>query len=80
MTQEWDAFVLCLKKPLPITFRINGQGRFADRLLAQMESNFMKQFTEEPVVVSGLRRRPGELASSRCCTRKGRRPLRVPCM
>lgn len=49
--QEWDTFLLCLKKPLPITFRINGQGKFADRLVAQMESNFLKQFTEEPVVV-----------------------------
>ncbi len=52
LMQEWDTFLLCLKKPLPITFRINGQGKFADRLVAQLESNFLKQFTEEPVVVS----------------------------
>ncbi|KAL4422857.1 hypothetical protein ABPG75_009054 [Micractinium tetrahymenae] len=51
--EEWDAFLLCLKKQLPITFRINGQGKFADRLVAQMESNFLKQFTEEPVVLDG---------------------------
>lgn len=51
--EEWDTFLLCLKKPLPITFRINGQGKFADRLVAQMESNFLKQFTEEPVVLDG---------------------------
>ena len=30
--QEWDAFLLSLKKSLPITFRINGRGKFADRL------------------------------------------------
>ena len=51
--QEWDAFIAALKRPLPITFRINGQGKFADRLVARLESNFMQQFTEEPVVVSG---------------------------
>ncbi|KAL4448837.1 hypothetical protein ABPG77_007554 [Micractinium sp. CCAP 211/92] len=51
--EEWDTFLLCLKKPLPITFRINGQGKFADRLVAQLESNFLKQFTEEPVVLDG---------------------------
>ena len=50
--QEWDAFVAALKRPLPITFRINGQGKFADRLVERLESNFMQQFTEEPVVVS----------------------------
>lgn len=52
VTQEWDAFIAALKRPLPITFRINGQGKFADRLVARLESNFMQQFTEEPVVVS----------------------------
>lgn len=51
--QEWEAFIAALKRPLPITFRINGQGKFADRLVARLESNFMQQFTEEPVVVSG---------------------------
>lgn len=50
--QEWDAFIAALKRPLPITFRINGQGKFADRLVARLESNFMQQFTDEPVVVS----------------------------
>ena len=51
--QEWDAFILALKKPLPITFRINGQGKFADRLLERLEANFMQQFTEGPLEVGG---------------------------
>ena len=42
--QEWDAFIATLKRPLPITFRINGQGQFADRLLERLERNFMAQF------------------------------------
>ena len=53
LLQEWDEFILALKKPLPITFRINGQGKFADRLLEKLEANFMQQFTEGPLEVGG---------------------------
>jgi hypothetical protein len=44
LPQEWDDFILCLKTPLPITFRINGGGQFADRLREKLETDFMAQF------------------------------------
>lgn len=49
---EWDSFVDVLRKPLPITFRINGSGRYANELRAKMESDFFSHFSDKPIVVS----------------------------
>jgi multisite-specific tRNA:(cytosine-C5)-methyltransferase/tRNA (cytosine34-C5)-methyltransferase len=48
---EWQEFLDILKKPLPITFRINGSGRFANELRQKMESDFFSHFSEGPVMV-----------------------------
>lgn len=37
---EWDAFMTTLRKPLPVTFRINGRGRFAEALRLSIESKW----------------------------------------
>eukprot|EP00198_Chlamydomonas_reinhardtii_P014070 XP_001703407.1 tRNA-(m5C) methyltransferase [Chlamydomonas reinhardtii] len=54
---EWGAFLAALKRPLPVTFRINGSGRFADHLRDRLTSDFFAQFgdgnlrvDDEPVV------------------------------
>lgn len=52
VAQEWDDFIAALKRQLPITFRINGQGSNVDRLREKLQGEFLGQFTEEPVVVS----------------------------
>jgi multisite-specific tRNA:(cytosine-C5)-methyltransferase/tRNA (cytosine34-C5)-methyltransferase len=49
---EWQEFLDILKKPLPITFRINGSGRFANELRQKLESDFFSHFSEGPVMVS----------------------------
>lgn len=49
---EWDQFVEMLKKPLPITFRINGSGRYANELRETLESDFFTNFSKGPIVVS----------------------------
>jgi hypothetical protein len=49
---EWQEFLDVLKKPLPITFRINGSGRFANELRQKLESDFFSHFSEGPVMVS----------------------------
>lgn len=41
---EWGAFLAALKRPLPVTFRINGSGRFADHLRDRLTSDFFAQF------------------------------------
>jgi multisite-specific tRNA:(cytosine-C5)-methyltransferase/tRNA (cytosine34-C5)-methyltransferase len=48
---EWQEFLDILKKPLPITFRINGSGRFANELRQKLESDFFSHFSEGPVMV-----------------------------
>lgn len=48
---EWDAFIDILKKPLPITFRINGSGRFANELREKLESDFFANFNKGPIMV-----------------------------
>ncbi len=40
--QEWDAFMATLRLPLPTTFRINGSGRNAEELRAQLENDFIR--------------------------------------
>lgn len=49
---EWEQFVEVLKKPLPITFRINGSGRYANELRENLESDFFANFSKGPIVVS----------------------------
>lgn len=34
---EWDEFLTALRRPLPVTFRINGRGRFAEALRKTIE-------------------------------------------
>eukprot|EP00798_Chlamydomonas_sp_ICE-L_P013848 gene13848-19771_t len=41
---EWEEFLTCLRKPLPVTFRINGTGRFADHLRDRLKTDFFSQF------------------------------------
>ena len=49
---EWDEFLRVLRKPLPVTFRINGSGKFADHLRDKLENDFFKQFGEGTLYVS----------------------------
>jgi hypothetical protein len=49
---EWEQFVEVLRKPLPITFRINGSGRYANELRENLESDFFANFSKGPIVVS----------------------------
>ena len=54
--QEWEAFLAALKRPLPITFRINGAGSaHADRLREKLAGEFLGQFSEGAIEVSGGR-------------------------
>lgn len=48
---EWDAFVNCLRRPLPVTFRINGSGRFADHLRDKLQSDFFSHFGKDTLLV-----------------------------
>lgn len=49
---QWDEFIDILKKPLPITFRITGSGRFANELREKLERDFFANFTKGPIMVS----------------------------
>ena len=51
--EEWDAFLACLRLQLPLTFRINGSGRFADTLRAKLETDFFSDFTSGPIIIDG---------------------------
>ncbi|WIA32878.1 hypothetical protein OEZ86_006052 [Tetradesmus obliquus] len=50
---EWQEFLDILKKPLPITFRINGSGRFAAELVTKLQTDFFSHFSEGPVMLDG---------------------------
>eukprot|EP00879_Flechtneria_rotunda_P009555 GHRR01010001.1.p1 GENE.GHRR01010001.1~~GHRR01010001.1.p1 ORF type:complete len:901 (+),score=384.85 GHRR01010001.1:586-3288(+) len=50
---EWQAFLGSLKTPLPITFRINGSGKFANELRQKMESDFFANFRAGPIMLDG---------------------------
>lgn len=43
---EWDEFIASLRKPLPVTFRINGSGKFADHLRDKLQSDFFSHFSD----------------------------------
>jgi hypothetical protein len=47
---EWDQFLETLRNPLPVTFRINGSGRFADHLRDKLQSDFFSHFSQGPMV------------------------------
>lgn len=40
---EWPAFIECLQKALPVTFRINGCGKFADHLRDRLSSDYFAE-------------------------------------
>ncbi|GAB2232154.1 hypothetical protein Drorol1_Dr00011181 [Drosera rotundifolia] len=44
---EWDAFIECLRKPLPSAFRINSSGQFCDDIRSQLENEFVKSLQAE---------------------------------
>ncbi len=44
---EWEAFMACLRTTLPITFRINGSGKFADALRRRLETDFLAGLVRE---------------------------------
>lgn len=48
---QWDEFMEVLKSPLPTTFRINGTGKFATDLRDKLESDFLSNFTKDPIMV-----------------------------
>jgi len=52
-TGEWEQFLEALRKPLPVTFRINGSGRFADHLRDKLQSDFFSHFGETKLEVRG---------------------------
>jgi 16S rRNA C967 or C1407 C5-methylase (RsmB/RsmF family) len=51
--EEWEAFLAILRVPLPLTFRINGKGRFADALRSRLESDFFAEFASGPITIDG---------------------------
>ena len=54
---EWDKFMTCLRTPLPVTFRINGGGRFASALRDKLQTDFFSHFGTDAILV---RRAVGE--------------------
>lgn len=51
--EEWDEFMGSLKRYLPMTFRINGSGRFAQDLQRKLESDFLSKFSTGPLCIDG---------------------------
>ena len=51
--EEWDQFKKYLVEHLPMTFRINGSGRFANDLRNKLESDFFSQFSSGPLTLAG---------------------------
>ena len=49
--EEWDEFMEVLRTPLPTTFRINGTGKFATDLRDKLESDFLSNFNQDPIMV-----------------------------
>ncbi|CAG9465601.1 unnamed protein product [Pedinophyceae sp. YPF-701] len=50
---EWEDFMTALRTPLPLTFRINGAGAFADSLREKLKKDFLSDFSDEPLEVDG---------------------------
>ncbi|KAG7671388.1 hypothetical protein Ndes2526A_g02089 [Nannochloris sp. 'desiccata'] len=51
--EEWNDFLATLRLQLPLTFRINGKGRFADALRSRLESDFFAEFSSGPITIDG---------------------------
>ncbi len=49
--EQWDTFIACMRTPLPITFRINGTGRYATDLRTRLETDFLAQLQTTPMEV-----------------------------
>ncbi|KAJ4966009.1 hypothetical protein NE237_017858 [Protea cynaroides] len=45
--EEWDVFMVMLRKPLPAAFRINSSGQFFKDIRSQLENEFMKSLEAE---------------------------------
>lgn len=43
---EWETFMESLRRPLPVTFRINGSGRHADHVRDKLQSDFFSHFSD----------------------------------
>ncbi|EFJ51929.1 tRNA-methyltransferase, partial [Volvox carteri f. nagariensis] len=50
---EWEAFLSTLRCPLPVTFRINGSGKFADHLRDKLKQDFFAKLCSGELLVSG---------------------------
>lgn len=68
---EWDAFMTTLRKALPVTFRINGGGRFADYLRDKMQSDFFSHFSNGDIMVRPMHAR---MTSGGACMGCARQP------
>lgn len=51
---EWQAFIDTLRRPLPLTFRVNGSGRYARELRDKLEADFFSNFAAGPIYVGAL--------------------------
>lgn len=51
--EEFDEFLATLRRQLPLTFRINGRGRFADALRTKLETDFFADFASGPLILDG---------------------------
>ena len=45
--EEWETFLESLRSPLPMTFRINGSGKFATQMRDQLEGTLFAQLMRE---------------------------------
>jgi multisite-specific tRNA:(cytosine-C5)-methyltransferase len=52
--EEWAIFMETLRKPLPVTFRINGGGRFANQLRDKMQEDFFSHFKTGDAMVRDM--------------------------
>ena len=50
---EWDAFMDVLQTPLPITFRINGSGKFSAELRRRFEVDFFSKISADSLGGNG---------------------------
>ncbi|GLC44395.1 hypothetical protein PLESTB_000474300 [Pleodorina starrii] len=50
---EWPDFLATLRRPLPVTFRINGSGKFADHLRDKLQRDFFAELCKDGVTVDG---------------------------
>ena len=80
--EEWPAFLETLRTPLPITFRINGSGKFAFELREKFENDFFAKFQSGAimvcVVVAVAAARALSAAAAAAATRSARPPKPTP--